>query len=178
MIYTREDFLTAAECEAAISLFPPKHEGAINVEPDRGEIKVKVRRSQVAFLPVDTEERRALSRRLQEALWRANQVQFKFDLDSCEALQLATYDQGGEYDWHLDIGPGEAALRKLSASVQLSDPDDYNGGDLEIWGAPRMLKSRGALVVFPSYMLHRVGPVLSGRRQSLVSWARGKNSFR
>jgi PKHD-type hydroxylase len=176
-VYVREGFLTPAECDAARALFPAQTRGAVNTKADQGDYQ-DVRRSRIAFLPQDTPEQNALACQLLEALDRANRVIFSFEITDSESLQLATYDVGDEYGWHLDIGPGEATRRKLSASVQLSNPASYDGGDLEIWGSPRVDRSQGSLIIFPSYMLHKVWPVTRGVRHSLVAWARGKNSFR
>ena len=89
-------------------------------------------------------------------------------------------DEGGRFDWHQDYGrdAGDPARepRKLTLSLQLSDPAAYDGCDLQAQGsglvdtAPR---SRGALVAFPSYVLHRATPITRGQRKSLVAWALG-----
>ena len=68
------------------------------------------------------------------------------------------------------------APRKLSATLQLTDGALYEGCDLELFGthqveaAPR---TRGSLVVFPSYVLHRVTPIRTGTRKALVIWSTG-----
>ena len=67
-------------------------------------------------------------------------------------------------------------LRKISISIQLSRPEDYDGGDLELmYGTePQKLdRTRGAFIAFPSFMLHRVTPVTRGTRWSLVAWILG-----
>ncbi len=92
-------------------------------------------------------------------------------------IQLARYDSSnlGFYDWHTDFA-GVRPLRKISISIQLSRPEDYDGGDLELmYGIqPQKLdKSRGAFIAFPSFMLHRVTPVTRGTRWSLVAWILG-----
>lgn len=178
-IYVLKGFLSPKECESARALFPPQSESAVNTVDDLSAV-TRARRSRNSFLPPDTDERRALTARLLAALKRANVAgNFHFEFDDTEQPQLATYAAGDEYSWHLDIGPGEAARRKLSASVQLSNPADYDGGDLDIWGAPDGgERDWGTLIVFPSYMLHRVSPVTRGVRHSLVAWARGKSSYR
>ena len=61
-------------------------------------------------------------------------------------------------------------------SIQLSDSDDYEGGDLELMFREEPVKldrTRGTLVAFPSFMLHRVTPVTRGTRWSLVAWITG-----
>jgi predicted 2-oxoglutarate/Fe(II)-dependent dioxygenase YbiX len=82
------------------------------------------------------------------------------------------YENGGHYDWHMDMGDFPQNTRKISITIQLSNPDDYDGGDLEFWlgktpeKAPR---EQAFAVLFPSYLMHRVTPVTRGMRKSLVS---------
>jgi PKHD-type hydroxylase len=69
-------------------------------------------------------------------------------------------------------------LRKISLVVQMSDPEDYEGGSLELnTGGPIVepTKTKGSVIIFPSYLLHRVTPVTSGLRKSLVLWAGGSS---
>jgi len=92
-----------------------------------------------------------------------------------EGVQIAAYKSGGKYDWHMDVGPGQNSSRKLSMSVQLSDPKSYEGGDLEFMRvAQKSERDVGALIVFPSFLQHRVTPVTKGTRYSLVAWVHGK----
>jgi PKHD-type hydroxylase len=92
-------------------------------------------------------------------------------------VQFTEYtDEGSHYDWHMDYGPGQCQTRKLSISIQLSDPKDYEGGNLEFASArvdQEQLRKRGAAIIFPSFMLHRVTPIISGKRRSLVAWVDG-----
>lgn len=83
---------------------------------------------------------------------------------------------GGHYDWHLDRGGLGIAPRKLSAVIQLSDPNEYEGGDLQLYVGSEptnIKKQKGLVVVFPSFVLHRVTPVTGGTRRSLVAWLSG-----
>lgn len=106
---------------------------------------------------------------------------YKFDLYGfSEDMQYTVYqgDESGHYTWHLDAGVtyNGAAPRKLSVVVQLSDPVDYEGGDLELFSSAnptQVTKQRGLVAAFPSYMLHRVSPVTSGVRKTLVIWVCG-----
>lgn len=85
------------------------------------------------------------------------------------------------YDWHMDIVSGNESARKISVSVQLSRPDDYEGCILEINNGDRIIqppRGQGDIVMFPSYMLHRVTPIRSGERWAVVGWVQGLNSFR
>lgn len=119
--------------------------------------------------------------RLAGAVQAANDQFFGFDLSGMEqGLQFTRYTAPGEhYDWHIDRGIGQG-IRKLSFVVQLSDPTDYDGGELEIWtgGEPHVAdRTRGVITFFPSWTMHRVRPVTRGVRYSLVCWVSGP-SFR
>ena len=103
---------------------------------------------------------------------------FDFDLFGfAEDLQYTVYhDNGDKYDWHLDRGMSTFAPRKLSLVLQLSDPSEYEGGDLELFiGAEPVIvtKQLGLVIAFPSFVLHRVTPVTKGTRKTLVVWLTG-----
>ena len=111
---------------------------------------------------------------IERAITLANKT-YGFDLFGFfQGAQIGTYETDGHYDWHPDLGSGNTSTRKLSLSVLLSDPAEYQGGDLEFRDlrgeCPR---ERGTAIVFPSYLVHRVAPVTSGTRVSLVSWISG-----
>lgn len=115
--------------------------------------------------------------RMEQAARHLNALVYQFDLTGfSEPFQYTVYHaaEGGHYDWHVDYGKRFA--RKLSFSLQLTDPSQYDGGELQTYGgntitpAPRM---RGALVAFPSYVLHRVTPVTRGTRKTIVAWTGG-----
>jgi PKHD-type hydroxylase len=110
----------------------------------------------------------------------ANRDRFGFDLQSfAESAQVARYDAAreGHFDWHSDIGDGPLARqRKLTMVVQLSEPDAYEGGRLEVMPSAHVQvasRERGDAMIFPSFLLHRVTPVTGGQRQSLTIWAHG-----
>lgn len=85
---------------------------------------------------------------------------------------------GDHNNWHVDLGQSATASRKLGFSLQLTNGDEYEGGDL---GFHRLKKQReelttkGTLIVFPAYWLHRVDAVTKGRRHSIVGWVHGHN---
>ena len=106
-----------------------------------------------------------------------NNERYWFDLLGFhQELQLTQYIQGDFFDWHLDFGAGEISARKLSMTVQLTDPETYEGGDLqfminkEVINAP---KEKGTIIIFPSFIMHRVTPITRGMRQSIVGWVSG-----
>ena len=136
-----------------------------------------IRRSRVAF--IDKEGQHGwLYARFWETAQVLNQQCFGVRIDCVEGnVQLARYESAdhGFYDWHTDFSD-LAPLRKVSISVQLSRPEDYAGGDLEFRfrGQPHQAeRTRGTLIAFPSFTLHRVTPVTRGTRWSLVAWICG-----
>lgn len=116
--------------------------------------------------------------KLHNMISEANQSMWKLDLTHMrERIQYTEYyEGGGHYDWHMDCGIGIQNQRKVSVTVQLSHPDEYEGGNLEFnignrISAPR---AQGAAVIFPSFYLHRVTPVTKGTRKSFVLWVGGE----
>lgn len=117
---------------------------------------------------------------------RANKT-YGFDLlGFTEDAQFTYYDEPGAfYDWHQDGLGGEVAVRKLAIVLQLTDPDEYEGGNLEVFNIvheyePEDVRAftedarlRGSVVVFPAFEYHRVTPIVSGERHSLVCWVGG-----
>ena len=122
--------------------------------------------------------------KLMEMAAEANNNVWKFDLYSVlDNIQYTEYhaSQNGHYGWHQDIGNGQMSKRKVSITVQLSDPSEYEGGDLQYFqgGNPEesinVYKKKGYVFLFPSYMMHRVTPVTQGIRKSLVLWVGGEH---
>lgn len=109
----------------------------------------------------------------------ANEACFKFRLHYAnDRLQYTLYegDCEGKYDWHMDIGVNENSLRKLSVVLLLTDPQDFDGGELQIFTAtnPESIPlKKGSIVFFPSFFLHRVTKVINGNRKSIVTWIGG-----
>lgn len=136
----------------------------------------KIRNSFVQFL-YPGEFTKWIFARLSGAITQMNDQYFGFDLTGMEqGLQFTRYTAPGEhYDWHVDRGH-LTPTRKLSLSVQLSDPADYKGGELQFKFGKQdttVGKQRGMVTFFPSYTLHRVKPVTKGTRYSLVAWISG-----
>lgn len=108
-----------------------------------------------------------------------NNLVYRLDVTGItETLQYTVYDsaEGGHYDWHVDHGAVTPVPRKLSLVLQLSDPEDYEGCELQIHAANQIEtppRERGTVILFPAYALHRVTPIVSGKRISLVSWVSG-----
>jgi PKHD-type hydroxylase len=137
----------------------------------------KARKSQVSWIEL-TSESQFIYDRIRDIVTLLNGKFFQFDLYGfVEHIQYTLYDgENSHYTWHVDKGITNASPRKLSVVIQLSDPSEYDGGNLELlYGdqPDRAKKAKGMMYVFPSYLLHRVTPITSGKRRSLVVWLSG-----
>ncbi len=136
-----------------------------------------IRGSNVSWLESDG----WLGEKLQHIARQLNGKYFGLDLwGFAEKFQYTTYKyvkkSKQHYDWHMDNGPNDNTPRKLSLVLQLSNPTEYEGGDLELMTGckPEICKKqKGLLYAFPSYVLHRVTPITKGTRRTLVVWIAG-----
>lgn len=145
---------------------------------DEGENVSDYRKSEIAWLD-DTNDTRWLYEKIAELCKTANKNMWNFDIWGYQDSFQYTiyYGDGGHYDWHVDMGPG-ISNRKISCVLQLSDADEYDGGELQMNPGGNILtvpKQLGTICFFPSFMLHRVTPLNSGVRKSLVNWFCGAN---
>jgi len=129
---------------------------------------------------------------------------WNFEWDWSESCQFTKYGVGQYYGWHCDswdkpyvrpqnedgtYPPDHGKIRKLSVTISLSHPDEYEGGNLEFdfrnqidWEKDKKAKikecteirPRGSIIIFPSFVWHRVAPVTKGTRYSLVIWNLGQ----
>lgn len=110
---------------------------------------------------------------------------WNFKIQSAQEMQITKYVKDGFYNYHMD-GDGFSKIdapnnkfvngltRKLSMTIVLND--DYEGGEFQFFADEENLikEKRGTIIVFPSYMMHRVKPIKSGTRYALVVWFLGK----
>jgi PKHD-type hydroxylase len=114
---------------------------------------------------------------------QANQsAEWGYSVGSQEMTQLSRYKSTDEgyYDWHIDASaPQNGIQRKLSCVILLNDPSEFEGGVLQLKGMEdqNLLDKQGSIIVFPSFVEHKVTPVTKGVRYSAVTWASGP-SFR
>lgn len=123
--------------------------------------------------------------KMNSAIEQINDSVYGFELYGYKSFQYTVYEgsAGGKYDMHMDLIMSDAKpadlldTRKLSLSLLLSQPEqDYTGGDFLIHqgGYPEKVQAqKGSIIMFPSFMLHSVTPVLTGTRKSIVIWVEG-----
>jgi PKHD-type hydroxylase len=152
-------------------------------EGDKTQVNPNIRDSKVAFIPVD-QQTEWIWQRLAGIIPRANYDLFLYDIDSIQSLQYTIYSSKSKqfYDWHTDSGGMYMDyVRKISGTILLTDPDEYEGGEFEIINkggnpaaADKFKPNKGDVVLFASHMPHKVHPITKGTRKSLVFWVVGK----
>ena len=163
---------TKEECEKIIKI--AKDKGLI-----KGTTKGKsdARQSKICWLYA-SDDLEWVFRKITDIVLNLNDRFFQFDIFGLnEGLQFTNYKAPSDkYDKHIDRSL-DFTIRKLSLSIQLTNPKEYKGGELYLYEDEKgteMKKEQGTLILFPSYILHEVKPVTKGERNSLVSWVTGK----
>jgi len=155
-------------------------DGCVGGSGGVSEVNERIRASQVAWIGAKPELQHVWEK-LAGAVAEVNSRFFHFDLTGFhEPMQLGLYteQQQGHYDWHTDAAPSDRSVpRKLSLSMLLSDPSDFEGGEFQVKTSTDAVQTletlKGRAWFFPSYTLHRVAPVTKGVRRSLVLWIGG-----
>jgi len=132
----------------------------------------------VSWINAGIPENAWIFQRLTSTVNNINDRFFKYDLKTIDSLQFTKYvsDTEDHYKQHRDMLYSSFTIRKLSFSLMLSDPSEYEGGDLllHLGDTPeKPKKDKGTIVFFPSFALHEVTPVTKGVRYSLVGWVSG-----
>lgn len=155
----------------------------------KGRDDPKIRKTSVYFI---ADEKNKINELAWHFLREANKVQFHYDLTYFQAIQFAEYQNGGFYGWHQDASGIEPnnETRKLSLTLVLSKPDNFEGGELQFYNGDRPMedmgeitaeqvtndiKAQGSVICFDSRDFHRVTPVTKGVRHSIVCWTVGPN---
>ena len=184
IVATAEPVLTPEQCDELISIGQnePKINATIGTTEKITKLDEKYRKSIISWIPfakaVPTYQ---VIRQWMEV---TNNNYFGFDtVQLSEQGQYAEYSKGGFYNWHMDSNVEMAAMptvRKISMTLLLSDPKDFEGGDLELFCGETLDSEKnkfklkqGYAVFFASFLLHRVMPVIKGNRKSLVMWFGG-----
>tara|TARA_B100000902_G_C26932818_1_gene727191 strand:+ start:38 stop:631 length:594 start_codon:yes stop_codon:yes gene_type:complete len=180
-VFNFDNFLSKKEISQIKKLIKPLpyEEGEVYAK-DKDEVISSTRISQIKWIP-QNQTYEWLYNKLIEKIQIANSISYKFDIvGALENIQYTEYnaDVKGHYGWHIDLGEGYSCFRKISMSILLSNPKEFEGGDLEFDnfdknGPSAVLKGLGTMTIFPSYMPHRVTPVTKGERKSLVLWVGG-----
>lgn len=165
------------ECKKIIEIGNKRQllEASVGGEDKKLIVDKKLRETKISWI-YPSEETAFIFRRVTDVMMEINKQYFNFDLFGfAEGFQFTRYDSpDGMYVAHMDKIL-HATPRKLSLTIQLSSPSDYEGGELMVHtgSSQAMDKSLGKLIAFPSYVMHEVKPVTKGTRYSLVAWLTG-----
>lgn len=182
-------FLTPAECEWFIAHVNQRYvgsDGQVGGMGANGTVKTERRKAiGTSVSKTDASFAWVLQRTLDfvrkknAQYWQYNLAEY--DSDLIEDMHFVMYNGslGGFYDWHSDTAvAGARSLRKVSAVLILSDPSNYTGGAFLIKPEQNEIalpRDQGSLILFPSFVLHKVDPVTSGYRHSIVMQIGGYN---
>jgi len=187
-LYVAPDFLDEDACRRVRAAMEEAQKVEATVE-DEGELEVDRSHRKTRVAKVDPETSTLVRDRL-NALRETLAGHFDFPLAECEKPQFLVYEEGDFFRPHMDSSDkdaDEASGRRVSAVIFLNgaseepSPDVYGGGSLSFYGLlqddPKgqgvglpLVGSAGALVAFPSHMIHGVTPVTHGRRYTIASW--------
>tara|TARA_B100002019_G_scaffold137266_1_gene118276 strand:- start:418 stop:984 length:567 start_codon:yes stop_codon:yes gene_type:complete len=169
-----DNAFTADECDKIIKLSKSIELRDATVD-DNFRLEKDYRKNQIGWVEPSAETN-WIFRKITDIVTQSNSQLWKFDIETIPELQFTNYvNVEDQYKRHIDMGKTQHH-RKLSFSIQLSDENDYEGCNLQfiqsefIETAPR---KRGSFILFPSFILHQVTPLISGERNALVGWVCG-----
>lgn len=181
-----QSYFPSSACDKLISQISalPVQVGKIGHGSDNFIEDTSIRSSKIRWLNKLDLNFLSLFNTVEHLFHEANKNAFGFDVVRFSEIQFTEYHatDSGHYSWHIDTSWTSPALyrRKLSMVIQLSDPVEYNGGDFEMdigecqeVPNPKSIREQGTVIVFPSFLRHRVTPVTAGIRRSLVVWMEG-----
>ena len=155
----------------------PRHNASVGSgKKDGGIVDTNTRTSHISWIPFS--KMPEMYRDIETTMKKVNGNHFGFEgMQITEYAQYTEYPSGGFYDWHMDSDINfahEPTVRKISMTCLLSHESEFEGGELEIEKEKNKVKLvQGQAVFFASFIRHRVAPVTSGVRKSLVMWFGG-----
>lgn len=168
---------TPEECDAIVAA-ADKVEGkrsTMGYSPE-GEDNPDHRDCHVAWIDQDNmdEALQNMWQKFHNIIVKSNNQLWGYNL-SCmwEKAQYTKYKSKQHFGFHFDTGKNEMALRKISSTIMLNDSSEYTGGVFQFFPNKDVKMEKGDVICFPSYLLHRVTPVTSGERKTMVLWAGG-----
>ena len=175
---TTEPMFTPEQCKLIINAgHQQKPEQAKVGGGKGGKQDTKKRVTTISWIPFA--KMPEMYKKIENQLSIVNLNHFMFDgVRLTEPAQFTEYPKRGFYDWHMDLNAfgqtGDNPIRKISMTCLLSDPSEFEGGDLAFDEKGQNIKlQQGQAVFFASFMRHRVEPVKKGVRRSLVMWFGG-----
>jgi len=164
-----EKIFTENELQAIISLWSEENARQGTVASTKAKLNFDKRKAKELFIPQQDQE--WIYDKLESFAIMMNAGRFKLNISGFQgAIRLLQYGEGDFFSWHIDYGSATNSNRKLVICIQLSDEGEYVGGDLQlIHEGISVPRKKGSVVIFPAYLSHRVTPITSGVRYSLVA---------
>jgi len=177
---TVEPIFTPEQCQDIINMGhqQEKEEGKVGMKEKKGGgYDTKKRITIISWIPFKVMPE--MYKIIEQTMQQVNGNHFGYEgMTITEFAQFTEYPKGGFYDWHMDVdanGSNESPVRKISMTILLSEPSEFEGGDLEFMAEgnqpPQLLQ--GQAIFFCSMIRHRVAKVKKGIRRSLVMWFGG-----
>ncbi len=181
IVETTQPIFTPKQCQMIIEAgrAEPKQDAYVGNKQGikGGVLDTKTRTSHISWIPF--KKMPDMYKDIEKIMKTSNGNHFGFDgMQITEMAQYTEYPEGGFYDWHMDCDVNmqhEPPVRKISMTLLLNDPSEFEGGDLELMAPGKFAElKQGHAIIFASFLNHRVNPVTKGMRQSLVCWFGGK----
>mgnify|MGYP003674999648 FL=1 len=179
IVQTTTPLFTPDQCNQIIASGRAQkpQEAQVGMNKPGGGTDTKKRVTTISWIPF--KEMGHMYQDLNLFIQKTNENHFGFgDIRVTENAQFTEYPEGGFYDWHMDCDVNmthEPPVRKISMTVLLNDPSEFEGGHLELMAPGKFAElKQGHAIIFASFLNHRVNPVTKGMRQSLVVWFGGK----
>ena len=179
IVQTTSPLFTPDQCNQIIASGRAQkpQEAQVGMNKPGGGTDTKKRVTTISWIPF--KEMGHMYQDLNLFIQKTNENHFGFgDIRVTENAQFTEYPEGGFYDWHMDCDVNmthEPPVRKISMTVLLNDPSEFEGGHLELMAPGKFAElKQGHAIIFASFLNHRVNPVTRGIRQSLVVWFGGK----
>jgi PKHD-type hydroxylase len=180
MIYILDNCIDKDFCKNCIKFYKYakwlRQEAKVTSEKDGGSIIPNIRKSEyIRFFPNSFKEE---TKEIYSIIYNyaVNSFNFKlFPLENMhEDIKIIKYKKGDHFNWHYDCFHETTKTRKINFSIQLSDEDDYDGGDLEFFNLD-INKNRkiGTVILYPAFLPHRINTVTKGIRYSIVGHLNG-----
>ena len=177
IVETTGPIFTPEQCQLIINAgrSEPQQSGQVG-GGQGGVVDTKTRLSHISWIPFN--KLPEMYSTLEQIMHKTNNNHFGFEgMQITEQAQYTEYPAGGFYDWHMDsdvVGMNEPPVRKISMTCLLSHESEFEGGGLELMDQGKIARPKqGQAIFFASYIRHRVVPITSGVRKSLVMWFGG-----
>ena len=184
VVVVPQPILIPQQCQELIRLgqAEPQSDGTIMAAEKHTKKDYTARKNKVSHIPFDKASK--IYSDLLGWMQLVNRNRFGFEgMQMHEAGQYSEYSKGDFYNWHIDLGVNAIPVppvRKISLSLLLNDPKEFEGGELEIFSRADDTNDnfvfklkQGQALFFASFHVHRVKPITSGNRKSLVMWFGG-----